>query len=374
MCAIDARGNSVATPPRPSQSLLGPLATRLLTGFVLAGSLACSSNDKGDSTPSTAGSGAGGGAGTSASGGTSAAAGTTAGGAGSAGASAGKRPSGSFTVSLNPAVEDAVAYTAIFGKVYSGPYPTDIIETVIASDDNCKVYKYSLHACFDPTCTGEQTCVAENVCEAKPVPVSVGNVNITGIGDSSLKLAVTNLNYQYPLDLPYPGVAEGEPVTLSGSGDTFDAFTVSATGVAPIATKESSYLITSGQPLTVTWTPGASQETEITATLNVSKHGGSAGYMLCTTTDTGSLTIGANTLKALTELGVGGFPELLLKRTTHGESTVNDGKIGLEIEAVAKPALNIEGYCSCFNASDCGSCSDSTKTACDPLKRICKTP
>lgn len=374
MCAIDTGGNAASTPARLSQSPLGPLAITLLSGFLLAGSLACSSNDKGDGTPSTAGSGASGGTGTGASGGTSAEGGTTAGGSVSAGGTAGKRPTGSFTISLNPAVEDAPAYTAVFGKVYSGPYPTDIIETLVTSDDNCKVYKYSLHACFDPSCTGEQTCVAENVCETKPVPVSVGNVNITGIGDSSLKLAVTNLNYQYPLDLPYPGVAEGEPVTLSGSGDTFDAFSVSASGVAPIDTKEASYLITSGQPLTVTWTPGASQETEITATLNVSKHGGSAGYMLCTTTDTGSLTIAADTLKALIELGVGGFPELLLKRSTHGESTVNDGKIGLEVEAVAKPALNIDGYCSCFNASDCGSCSDKTKTACDPLKRICKTP
>jgi hypothetical protein len=275
---------------------------------------------------------------------------------------------------LNPAVEDSEAYTAIFGKVYSGPYPTDVIETVIANDDNCKVYRYSLQACFDPSCTGEQTCVAENVCEAKPVPVSVGDVSVAGIGDTSLKLVATNLNYQYPLDLPYPGVTEGEPVTLTGTGDTFPAFTVSATGVAPIATTESRYLIADGEPLTVTWTPGASAETEITLTLNVSKHGGSAGYVLCTTTDTGTLTIGADVLKALVDLGVGGFPELLLKRGTRGESTVAEGKIALDVEAVSKPALDIEGYCSCFNASDCGSCSDKTKTSCDPLKRICKTP
>ena len=79
-------------------------------------------------------------------------------------------------------------------------------------------------------------------------------------------------------------------------------------------------------------------------------------------------------LKALVQLGVGGFPELLLKRSTHGEATVAAGKIALEIEAVAKPALNIEGYCSCFNDSDCGSCTDKAKTSCDSLKRLCKTP
>lgn len=336
--------------------------TRLfLAGLLVAGSMACSSEDKAGAPAAAGGSSAdGGGAG---------------GGSGPVAGSSAQSPFGNFTIVLNPAVEDAPGYTSIFGKAYSGPYPTDVIETVIASDDSCTVYKYSLQACFDPTCTGEQTCVAQNVCEAKPSPVSVGDVSVTGVGDASLKLSSTNLNYQYPLELPYPGVTEGEPVTLTGSGGPFPAFTVSAKGVAPIATTESSYLIATDQPITLKWTPGASSaDAEVTATLNVSKHGGSAGYMLCTTTDSGTLTIGADVLKALVELGVGGFPELLLRRSTRGEAKVNDGKITLDVEAVAKPALNIEGYCSCFNDSDCGSCSDKTQTSCDPLKRLCKTP
>jgi hypothetical protein len=335
---------------------------RLTTGFLLAGLIACSSDDKGDGAPSAAGSSAalGGGSGS----------GSTPSGGGAA-----NGPFGTFTIALNPAVEDAPAYTSIFGKAYSGPYPTDIIETVIASADNCKVYKYSLQACYDPSCTGEQTCVAENVCETKPSPVSVGDVSVTGLGPSPLKLSVTNLNYQYPLELPYPGITEGEPVTLTGSGGAFSAFTISAQGVAPIATSESSYLVANDQPLTLKWTPGASSvDAEVTATLNISKHGGSAGYMLCTTTDSGTLTIAADVLKALVGLGVAGFPELLLTRRTHGEATVAAGKLALDVEAVAKPPLNVEGYCSCFNDSDCGSCSDKTKTSCDSLKRICKTP
>jgi hypothetical protein len=321
-------------------------------------------------TPSAAGGGASAG-GTSGGG----AAPATGGGSGGGTAGAATSPFGSFTIALNPAVEDAPGYTSIFGKVYSGPYPTDVIETVIASDDNCQVFKYSMQACYEPNCTGEQTCVAENVCEAKPSPVSVGDVSITGLGDSSLKLSVTNLNYQYPLELPYPGIVEGEPVTLTGSGGGFSPFSVSAKGVAPIATTEPSYLIENDRPLTVRWTPGAaSAGAAITATLNVSKHGGSAGYMLCTTTDTGTLTITADVLKALVELGVGGFPELLLKRSTRAEAAVNGGEVALDVEAVAKPALNIDGYCSCFNDSDCGSCSDGKKTSCDSLKRLCKTP
>jgi hypothetical protein len=369
MHVVDSLEDSHLPPPR---SLLPPhgglsWVTKVTVSFLLAGLVACSSDDKAGDAAAAGSSAVGGGA---SEGGSAAV-----GGSGGSGGSAASAPFGNFTLVLNPAVEDAPGYTSLFGKVYNGPYPTDVIETVIASDDNCKVYKYSLQACFDPSCTGEQTCVAMNVCEAKPTPVSVGDVSVTGVGDSSLKLSVTNLNYQYPLELPYPGVTEGEPVTLTGSGGAFSAFTVSAKGVAPIATSESTYLIEADQPITLNWTPGASSAgAEVTATLNVSKHGGSAGYALCTTTDSGTLTIAADVLKALVELGVGGFPELLLRRSTHGESTVDGGKIALDVEAVAKPALNIEGYCSCFNDSDCGACSDKAMTSCDPLKRLCKTP
>ena len=357
----------LAPTPGPARRLraahrgLAPVI-KLANSFLLAGLIACSSDQKPADAPSAAGSAADGGA----NGGT---------GAASAGGTSAGGQLGTFTIALNPAVEDEPAYTSIFGKVYGGAYPTDVIETVIASDANCTVFKYSLHACYDPSCTGDQTCVAENVCVPKPSPVSVGDVTIAGVGASSLKLTATNLNYQYPLDLPYPGISEGEPVTLTGSGGAFAAFTISTEGVAPIATSDSSYLVSNDQPLTLTWTPGASSvNAEVTATLNISKHGGSAGYMLCTTIDSGTLTIAADVLKALVGLGVAGFPELLLKRSTHGEATVAAGTIALEVEAVAKPPLNIEGYCSCFNDSDCGSCSDKTRTSCDSLKRLCKTP
>ena len=360
--------DSTGRAPRRRTSSRGwPVPVSTLASVALIGGLmACSSSDRGNGgaqsgAPSAAGGSAAGGA---SAGGTAAVAGSSA-----------KGPLGTFTIALNPAVEDAAAYTSIFGKVYSGPYPTEIIETVVASDSNCTVYKYSVQACYDPSCTGDQTCVAENVCEAKPSAVSVGDVSVDGVGPSSLKLSVTNNNYQYPLDLPYPGVTEGQPVTLTGAGGALSAFTVSAKGVAPIATSESSYFVSNDQPLTLNWTPGASSAgAEVTATLNISKHGGSAGYMQCTTTDSGTLTIAANVLKKLVELGVGGFPELLLVRSTHGEATVTAGKIALEVQAVAKPALNIDGYCSCFNNSDCGSCTDKTKTSCDSLKRLCKTP
>src|SRR5262245_52989695 len=44
---------------------------------------------------------------------------------------------GTFTVTLNPASELMDAYTSVIGKVYSGAYPTDVIETPLASGGGC---------------------------------------------------------------------------------------------------------------------------------------------------------------------------------------------------------------------------------------------
>jgi hypothetical protein len=291
------------------------------------------------------------------------------------GTSPSQGPVGNFAVVLNPAIEDAPHHTSTIGKVHSASNPSETIETVIASDSNCKVYKYSIPGCFEPACTTDEVCVALNVCVARPSLVSVGDVSVDGVGPSALMLTRTNYDYQYPLNLPYPGVTEGQPVTLTGTGGGYSAFTVSAKGVAPLVLSDSSHLISKNQPLTVNWTPGAaSAGAEVTVTLNISKHGGSAGYMQCKTTDSGSLTIAADVLQKLVGLGTAGFPELLVKRTTHGEVAVSTGKISFDVQAEAKPALNIEGNCSCFTDSDCGSCTDKTKTSCDSLKRLCKTP
>jgi hypothetical protein len=237
------------------------------------------------------------------------------------------------------------------------------------------VYKFSRQLCTNPACTASQTCTGTNVCKDKPSLVSVGDVTLDGIGASQLKLSATNNNYQYPIDLPYPGFDEGAVVTLNATGGAFAAFSVSAKGVAPVELEQSSYELSTGKALTIDWTAGsASAGAKILISLNISKHGGSAGYMKCQTSDSGSLTIPANLVQALLDLGVAGFPELLFTRSARAEASVSAGKIGFEIDALAKPPLSIEGYCSCFDSGDCGTCSDTTKTVCDSVKKLCHAP
>ena len=352
-------------PLRPQRMFLLELASV----FSLSTMVACSSGGSPADPVATGGTFGSGGSG-----------GSSGSGAGASSAGGGGLPSadavvGTFSVTLNPALDEFTpAYTTVFGTVYSAEYPTDIVETPISSEGGCTTYQFSRHSCFEPLCTGAQKCAAPNDCRETPNLVSVGTVSLTGLGAAPLTLSAINNNYQYAGDIVYPGVDDGGTVTLSATGGHYPAFTVTTTGVAPATLLASSYLLSSGQPLVVEWEKGANTEAEVSVLLNISKHGGSAGYLKCDTTDTGSLTIPVEPIQRLIALGVAGYPQLTFARRARGEAAVTAGKIALDAVALAIPALAVEGYCSCFDSSDCGSCEDTTKTACDSVRKLCHAP
>jgi hypothetical protein len=286
----------------------------------------------------------------------------------------GKSVVGNFKVGLNPAVGTLAAYTSIIGKAYSGPVLTPVIETPIKSNSECAVYAYDQQSCI-PACSTTQTCVATNTCKDNPTVVAVGDVSVAGIGSTTLKLTGVSGNYQYPLDITYPGFAEGDTITLSATGDHYPAFSATAKGVAPLELSATSYTIDTGTALDIKWTAGSSAVgAKVNIGLNISKHGGSAGYLSCDVSDTGSYTIPADLITALINLGVAGFPQLTMTRATKGEAPVSTGVIEFVVEAVAIPNLQVKGYCSCFNSAECGSCADTTKTVCDTVKKLCNAP
>jgi hypothetical protein len=138
---------------------------------------------------------------------------------------------------------------------------------------------------------------------------------------------------------------------------------------------DAKYQIASGKPLEVSWTPSAVvTDAKVSIGLNISKHGGSAGYLECSVSDTGSYTIPADLISALIDLGVAGFPQLTVTRSSTGDAQVSTGIIEFVVQSLAIPTLEVEGYCSCFNSSECGSCSDTTKTTCDTVKKLCTKP
>jgi hypothetical protein len=324
----------------------------------LATALACSS----DNEPSAGSGGQGGGGGSS---------GAPSAGGGNA---ASDVSLGAFSVTLNAAIETTPAYTSVLGKVYSGENPNEVIETPIASGNGCTAYKYSLQACIEVECSSSQRCAGPEECRDLPRLVNVGTVSVAGFDSGAVTLSATNNNYQYAGDIAYPGVADGGPLTLTATGDHYPAFTIAATGVAPMVLSAESYSLSDGSPLLVEWQAGQNTAARVSIVLNLTRHGGSAGYLECDAPDSGSLTIPANVLQALVDLGVAGFPQLVATRYTQGVAAVPGGRIALNVASVTMPELNVEGLCSCFDSSDCGSCSETTRTACDPLHRVCVAP
>jgi hypothetical protein len=281
---------------------------------------------------------------------------------------------GSFSVTLNAAIETTPAYTAVLGKVYSGEPPREEIETPIASANGCTAYKYSLHACIETQCSSSQRCVGPEQCRDVARLVSVGAVSIAGFDAGPLTLTATNNNYQYAGEIAYPGFADDAALTLSAAGDHYPAFSITSTGVAPILLRAETYAVVPGAPLAVEWEPGQNSDARVSIVLNMTRHGGSAGFLECDVADTGSLTIPANVLSALVDLGVAGFPQFVATRYTQGVAAVAGGQIALKVSSVALAELGVEGLCSCFDSSDCGSCGDATKTSCDANRRLCVAP
>jgi hypothetical protein len=323
-----------------------------------AATLACSSDE--EPSPGSGGqSGSGGSSGASSAGGGNAASDVSL---------------GSFSVTLEAALGEKPASTSVIGKVYSGAYPAEVIETAVASSNGCTAYKYSLQACIEVECSSSQRCAGPEDCRDLPRLVSVGAVSMTGLEAGPLTLAAVSNNYQNVADIPYPGLADGASLTLTAAGDHYPAFSITSTAVAPMVLRANSYSVSGDSPLLVEWEPGQNNAARVSIVLNLTRHGGSAGYLECDAPDSGSLTIPANVLKALFDLGVAGFPQLVANRRTQGVAAVPGGQIALNVTAVTMPTLNVDGICSCFDSGDCGSCSDTTKTSCDAARRLCVAP
>jgi hypothetical protein len=341
-------------------------------GLVLVTAVsACSEESPSDPAP-----GSGGAGGTlGGSGGSAGASGGAGGSSAGTGGASGDALLGTFSVALNPAVDASTpAFTTVWGAVYSGAYPTDVIETPVASEGGCTTYQFSRHSCISPMCTGAQKCAGPNDCQATPDLVSVGTVTVDGIGAAPLTLSAVNNNYQYVADIEYPGFEEGAPLSLSATGGAYPAFTIATTGVSPVTLRGTRFELASGTPLLVEWEPGGNADATVSVSLNISRHGGSAGYLECKVSDSGSLTIPAVPITRLIQLGVAGFPQLTLTRSSRAETSVPGGKIALQSTAVVIPTLTVEGVCSCFDSADCGTCDDSTKTTCDSVRKVCLAP
>lgn len=248
-------------------------------------------------------------------------------------------------------------YTSVIGTVQDGVTPELVRWGVAATDGDCRLLTPSVPFCSTP-CGGIAACVADDVCLAYPALKDVGVVTVKGIhpsaGGDGFTMTPIGGTYQPLVDLPYPSFAEGETIRFEAAGKDYPAFQLEARGIAPFSLAEGEIALGAGNPIALSWTPPATAgASTVHVKLDISHHGGSKGKVECDAPDTGSLTVSGTLVKRLLDLGVAGFPTIVVGRRSVGSTVIAPGRVDLEISSDIERVVTVPGVVSCNGSEDC---------------------
>jgi len=196
---------------------------------------------------------------------------------------------------------------------------------------------------------------------------------VTGLntldGSPSFTLIEVNGTYQKPpaVELAWPLFDEGAQVRFEAAGGEFSPFALEAKGIQPLFVTSGNLALDPESSLDLTWEPASDPDASfIEVQLDISHHGGTKGHILCKTADTGSLSIAAPLISELIDLGVAGFPTILLSRRSVGSATISVGRVDLTLYANQELAVDVPGVVSCTTNEECESGMCGTDLKCTP--------
>jgi hypothetical protein len=319
---------------------------------------ACASDDsrEPEEAGGMAGTGASGGAGGGSGAGGSSGTGGTSGAGGKNAATV-----GSFLVSVTPGAGAIADKVSVIGKVYDAPNPTTVTWVDGAKAAGCVLRTPKIPFC-DPDCADDDVCTGEGICQPRANGVDVGKVRVKNVrtldGSLDFELAEVALTYQVPgsVKLTYPPFAELETVRLEAAGGAGSAFTLEAPALTPMVLTGDTPKLERGQPFSVTWAPPLdASRSVVQVVLNISHHGGTSGAIECEVPDSGSLTIPAELISGLVDIGVSGWPTVKLTRHASGTTQTDWGLVSLGVDSASQRAIEIPGIESCDLPEHCES-------------------
>jgi hypothetical protein len=273
---------------------------------------------------------------------------------------------GAFTLSLVSAreatAESAATQprTSFLGLVNDGAKPSPNAWVEEQSAAGCKLYTPVSPLC-DPGCGSSAACVSDGVCAPYPKSQPVGTIKLTGVGAAPIEMSPVGSSNNYQpkagTSLPYPPCAEGDDLSLAVEGGTFTGFELKTKCIAPLDFQGPIKLV-KATPLKLTW--GAPQQAtlaRIQLKLNISHHGGSRGEIRCDDLDdNGTLELPADMVDRLVELGVAGFPTIVLTRVASGAAVGGEPKnVEFIVTQYVERAVEIDGLVSCNDSKQCPS-------------------
>lgn len=272
---------------------------------------------------------------------------------------------GTFQIKLVapiPAMGDTPATpgrTSLVGKIYDGPSPEQIIWEKGTVDGDCQLLTPRVPFCSTP-CGGSAVCVEDETCQDYATAGSAGTITVRGLklegGATEFTMDPIANNYQPPIDvtLQYPAFAEGDAITLEAAGDRFGAFTLAGTGIAPLELTNQTVALAADTPVTLTWTAAGQPDlSRIHVKLDISHHGGTKGKIECDTADDGSLELSGALVTELLDLGVAGFPTIIVSREAVGSTTIAEGRLDVSVAATLERVVEIDGLTSCTDDANC---------------------
>ncbi|MCK6544531.1 hypothetical protein L6R52_01550 [Myxococcota bacterium] len=272
-------------------------------------------------------------------------------------------------VPASDGVPETPGFTAFSGKVYDGPTPSPIIWETTDTSGDCALLEPRVPSCLTP-CGGGALCVEDETCAAYPTSKDVGTVTVTGLattaGATRLTIAPIANSYQPAgsVSLPYPAFAEGDVIRVAAAGGVYAPFSVESQGIVPLVVTSTALVLERAAPLVLTWTPGGTSVAPVIAVqLDISHHGGTKGKIECTVADSaGTLTIAASLVTKLLDLGVAGFPTVVVTRRLVGSTVIAPGRVELVVSEDVERDVTIPGLVSCV---DDGECDDGTTCQAD---------
>ncbi len=270
--------------------------------------------------------------------------------AGSAGASSSPALTGTFTLSLKDAVEATMtdAFSVAGGTVYDGPIPAVFPLLVEREEHDCQLLKPKIPFCSGG-CGGDAACVDDETCSPYPQAQNVGIIELDGLGAAPVTMEPFPPSFAYQSSaLPYPPCAEGDAVRLRA-----DAFKVQTACVAPLIVPSTDMLaVKREQAIKLVWEPPAYPYlTRLLIRLDVSHHGGKKGEIDCDVPDNGGFEIPASLVTALVDLGLAGYPTIVLTRVA-AASAIEQPGVKLVVSSSVEREVDT-GVKSCTDDTSC---------------------
>jgi sugar lactone lactonase YvrE len=242
------------------------------------------------------------------------------------------------------------SYSYVSGSVTDGVVPS-AVPIELSSSGACRLVRQNNPHC-DPSCPSGQTCDNDGSCIPFPVNQSVGTVTIEGLLQPVEMEPTESGNLYFDTTLPHPAFEAGAPIKLTADGGDL---TLYGEGVEVLETSGDGWQVVPGQALNITWMPGTDQSADITATINIDQHGTSPASLICEGPDTGCLTVPAELIDELIDLGVSGAASGSLYRRTVDSMEIDTGCVELSVFSHRPANVSVASDNDSESSADCSS-------------------